>query len=85
MSASVYSLGSFWEITSEEVAIGERITREEVSKKNRVEVKARKEEIRKTLNIFRNERDEIGELLSKAGIKASLYYRFKTKRNEEGE
>lgn len=76
-------LGSLWEKTKDAVLNAQRITNEEQKKKSEQVVK--KEDLKFSLNIVNNQKDELKELLDKAGIKASLYFPFKTKMNSQGE
>lgn len=79
----VYEMGSLWESTSESIFVAQKITKEE-EKKNR-QVVLQKEELKKSFNIIENEKDDILDLLKKANIKSSVYFPFKTKRNDDGE
>lgn len=79
----VFEMGSLWESTNSSILIAQKITKEE-EKKNR-QVVLQKEELKKSFNIIENERDDILDLLKKANIKSSVYFPFKTKRNDEGE
>jgi len=79
----VQTLGSLWESTKEAVLNAQKITNDEQKKKREQTVK--KEEMRFSLNIVNNQKDDIKELLNKAGIKSSVYFPFKTKTNDQGE
>jgi len=77
------TLGSLWESTREAISYAEMLTNEEQRKKSIQVVK--KEELKFSLNVVNNQKDEIKELLEKAGIKASVYFPFKTRTNAQGE
>lgn len=79
----VAQMGSLWETTKESVLNATKITQEE-QKKNR-EVYLGKKDLKFSYNILENKKDEMVDLLKKAGIKASVFFPFKTKTNSEGE
>lgn len=79
----VEQMGSLWETTKDSVLSALKITQEEQKKKK--EVYLGKNELKISNNIIENNKDEIVDLLKKAGIKTSVYFPFKTKTNSEGE
>lgn len=79
----VEQMGSLWETTKESILSALKITQEEQKKKK--EVYLGKNELKISNNIIENNKDEIVDLLKKAGIKTSVYFPFKTKTNSEGE
>lgn len=80
---TIETLGSLWESTRESISYAEKITNEEQMKKNVQIVK--KDELKFSLNVVNNQKDEMKELLDKAGIKASVFFPFKTRTNAQGE
>ena len=81
----VVSLGSLWESTAPAIVIAENLTsKERLVKERQAEVK-RKEDLKFSFNVVNNQKDEIRDLLDKAGIKASVYFPFKTRTNAQGE
>ena len=79
----VETLGSLWESTREEIIVAQNLTRQEQMRK--LVKTSKKEELRKSFDIVDNLKDDIEELLKKAGIKPSVYFPFKTRRNSQGE
>lgn len=81
----VVSLGSLWESTMPYVNVAIVETKKEKQKREEKEIRKQREELQFSANLIENQKDEIGELLSKAKISPSLYFPFKTKTNKEGE
>ena len=81
----VFSLDSFWTITAEAVAAGKILTEKEREVNARKAEVKKKEDLKFSFNVINNQKDEIKELLDKAGIKASVYFPFKTSINAQGE
>lgn len=84
-TGEVIEMGSLWESTRSYVDVAKIIVAREQKNKLEEEFKMKKEQVKFSFEMINNEKEEMGDLLSKAGIKASLYYPFKTKINSEGE
>ena len=79
----VETLGSLWETTRPSIEIAASLVAQE--QRNKSEITINKEQMKFSLDIVNNQKDEIKEMLNKAGIKASVYFPFKTKTNSQGE